>query len=631
MRMTQVLAAPLPVLARMPRATLYAFALLLAVAFSCGAARAQGAEADVVDPPGRVGSITLLAGPASLVDLQTGSRQNAVLNWPVTAGWRLETTRGGQAEVRIGSTALRMNGDATVDFARLDDHFMQIAVLGGSVSLRVRNREILSELEVLTQRERVVFDDVGRYRIDVDLSPGQTVVSAFAGRARIDASGSTFVVPAGQRGEVSTAPMLRFQLTAAIADRFDDWVAARDARDDAVRSTAYVSRETTGIETLDEYGDWRPVEEYGQVWFPRTVPVGWAPYRYGRWGWVEPWGWSWIDEAPWGFAPFHYGRWIVIGGVWGWIPGIIVPRPIYAPALVAWYSRPGFAVGIGAPVGWFPLGPREVYVPAYRHSPRYLRVVNVNHVTNVNQITIVQTPKYVHHHADRSTWLPGDRFGQPDPVHRGHRPPPSEWRQYIARPQPPANVPNTKRRQAAEPLAAPMSAGRVPTDTAPMVRPPAAVPPAVEPQRAEPPRAQPVAPPRMRTEPRENGDAPNADRADRRYSPRSPLPAAQPQRPVAPERARSHEAASVVVPPPAVEAPSHRGRGEGSPGPRDAQRQTRPIAPQPEAAPPVQIQPAPAPPRESTRSPPRNPQANPERGDDNAADRGQGRAPRQAR
>ena len=29
-------------------------------------------------------------------------------------------------------------------------------------------------------------------------------------------------------------------------------------------------------------------------------------------------------------------------------------------------------VAVGAGVGWFPLGPREVYCPTYRVSPRYV-------------------------------------------------------------------------------------------------------------------------------------------------------------------------------------------------------------------------------------------------------------------
>src|SRR5690348_18485961 len=51
---------------------------------------------------------------------------------------------------------------------------------------------------------------------------------------------------------------------------------------------------------------------------------------------------------------------------------------------------PHFAVGIGvgggvgANVGWFPLGPREVYVPSYHVSRTYVNNVNISNTT-VNQ------------------------------------------------------------------------------------------------------------------------------------------------------------------------------------------------------------------------------------------------------
>ena len=86
--------------------------------------------------------------------------------------------------------------------------------------------------------------------------------------------------------------------------------------------------------------------------------AGWAPYRYGHWVWVDPWGWTWIDDAPWGFAPFHYGRWAFAGAGWVWAPGAMAARPVYAPALVAFVGVGG--VGMAA---WFPLGPGEVYRP----------------------------------------------------------------------------------------------------------------------------------------------------------------------------------------------------------------------------------------------------------------------------
>ena len=76
------------------------------------------------------------------------------------------------------------------------------------------------------------------------------------------------------------------------------------------------------------------VPTYGHIWRPRQLMVGWAPYRYGHWAYIGPWGWTWVDDAPWGYAPFHYGRWVNYGGYWGWAPG---PR----------YIRPGLRSRIG--------------------------------------------------------------------------------------------------------------------------------------------------------------------------------------------------------------------------------------------------------------------------------------------
>jgi hypothetical protein len=57
--------------------------------------------------------------------------------------------------------------------------------------------------------------------------------------------------------------------------------------------------------------------------------------------------------------------------------------------LVAWVGGPHFGVGIsvgggfaaGVNVGWFPLGPREVYVPSYPVSRAYITNVNVSSTT----------------------------------------------------------------------------------------------------------------------------------------------------------------------------------------------------------------------------------------------------------
>jgi hypothetical protein len=138
------------------------------------------------------------------------------------------------------------------------------------------------------------------------------------------------------------------------------------------------------------------------VWIPEGVAVGWAPYQVGHWVYVAPWGWTWVDAEPWGFAPFHYGRWALVGGYWGWVPGPIVVRPVYAPALVGFVGGGGFgvsfAVGGGfAGVAWFPLGPRDVFVPGYRASPRYFQNINVTNsrAVNVTQVTNVYNNVYI--------------------------------------------------------------------------------------------------------------------------------------------------------------------------------------------------------------------------------------------
>jgi hypothetical protein len=211
-------------------------------------------------------------------------------------------------------------------------------------------------------------------------------------------------------------------------DAFDAWCDARERREMSSVSARYVPREMVGYEDLDANGVWSEVPPYGMVWRPRAVAVGWAPYHNGHWAWVEPWGWTWIDDAPWGFAPFHYGRWAFAGGAWVWVPGhmavgAVAVRPVYAPALVAFVGGPGFGVAVGAGgvgmAAWFPLGPGEVYRPAYHVSEVYVRNINIVHVSNVTVIDRVGVTnvRYVNQGVVGAvTVVPHDAFVSARPV-----------------------------------------------------------------------------------------------------------------------------------------------------------------------------------------------------------------------
>ena len=131
------------------------------------------------------------------------------------------------------------------------------------------------------------------------------------------------------------------------------------------------------------------------MWYPRAWRSAGLPYRYGHWAWISPWGWTWVDDAPWGFAPFHYGRWVYWGGAWGWCPGPVVVgvRPDVRPGAggLVWRTALRNGVGFGGiGVGWFPLGWGEPFVPWYHYGPGYFRTVNITNtrITNINVVNV---------------------------------------------------------------------------------------------------------------------------------------------------------------------------------------------------------------------------------------------------
>ena len=339
------------------------------------------------DPPARVGRLAYFENQVDFRVDRSDHGGPATLNWPISSGAVLETGPRGQAEVWIGSTAYRLADDSQVEFPVVDDQRVDIRVNGGSLAVSILDRDQVEDVVIATPDGDVRFLTPGRYRIDV--FDERSELSVQAGRAVFDDGQRATPVAAGQK--VSHWSDGNAQLDAdRSSDAFDRWVANRENVTLASQARRYVSPHMTGYQDLDAYGDWRTVPNYGSVWYPRAVADDWAPYRYGRWAWVAPWGWTWIDLAPWGFAPFHYGRWAIIHGCWGWIPGRLVARPVYAPALVAWIGNPGwsisFSFGAAPAVGWFPLAPREVYVPAHRHSAHYVRQVNVAYVRDIKVI-----------------------------------------------------------------------------------------------------------------------------------------------------------------------------------------------------------------------------------------------------
>lgn len=377
------------------------------------------------DPPGRIGRLSLISGTVETWSPGDKAWAAASLNNPITSGWAVWADRDGRAEVRVGSVAVHVAADSQVDFAKIEDDQTVVETARGASHVKLRS---LAERErFLLAADGLQFElrQPGDFRLDFDPVRHRATIRVFSGLARVLDFGEQMDLTGGQQAEIDTVSRRFVSLGQLSRDGFDSWTESRNREQDRQQATRYVSPEMTGIEALDDHGRWESDASYGSIWYPR-VAVGWAPYRFGHWAWIGPWGWTWIDDAPWGFAPFHYGRWVDIGGRWGWVPGRYVPRPVYAPALVGFYGggpRFGVNVSIGiGNVGWFPLGPAEVYRPVYGASINYVRQVNVTHVTNVTQITnIYNAPRAMDHYRyahrpDAATFVPGRVFSGARPV-----------------------------------------------------------------------------------------------------------------------------------------------------------------------------------------------------------------------
>ena len=316
---------------------------------------------------GRVGRVAAVDGTLNHAPEDGAGEWSQIgLNYPVAQGDNLWVGDAGRAEVDYGGGEFRLADDTNVHVSRLYERQLALFIAAGRVIVRVRVLEPDDAVRIDTPAAQIELVRPGLYRIDVAPDSPLTTVIVREGLAQVaTASGIEQVMP-GQTASLAGVANEPLALRSGGGiDDFDRWSAARDRVYEAPRQNAYVSRQMIGQADLDAYGTWQAYPEYGGVWFP-TVEPDWAPYRFGYWTWLPGWGYTWVDQAPWGYAPFHYGRWAYIGGRWGWCPGAFVARPLWAPALVAWYGGPGWRHpgGRTGPVyGWVPLGWREPLAP----------------------------------------------------------------------------------------------------------------------------------------------------------------------------------------------------------------------------------------------------------------------------
>ena len=336
------------------------------------------------DPPAEVARVSVMLGNVSVEPASVDQFSAAEVNDALTTGDRIYADAGANAELETGELAVRMGQQTDLTVTAMTDQLEQFGLAQGSVHLRSFNLQQGTVVELDTPNAAVTVLQPGDVRVDVDPDGGATTVELISGQAQVDGNGFQQVMEPGQRVQLEgNNPVQAEELDAATPDGLDGFSNDRDAvyQNALQGEEAYVNSGTIGAEDLSANGDWETDSDDGAVWYPTAVAAGWAPYSFGHWVWVAPWGWTWVDSYAWGFAPFHYGRWMHKGNRWGWIPGSTAVRPVYSPAMVAFVGGAGLTA-------WFPLGPHETYVPWYHASPLYENRVNVSNQydRNVNEV-----------------------------------------------------------------------------------------------------------------------------------------------------------------------------------------------------------------------------------------------------
>jgi FecR protein len=334
------------------------------------------------EPPGRVGRLAFTDGTVSFHDNEQSQWTPAAVNTPLSTGDSLWTEPNARSEISLAGTRIRMAGATQLDMLAVDDSQTRLQVDEGRIDVKTQAMDTSQPYQIITPRGTISLLQQGDYYVEAGSTEDPTQIGVRAGAAQIQGlDGQLLAVRPGEVGELTgdaATPQLR-TIRSAPPPQPPAW-ADRDRQVSYDQPPQYLTAGVTGYEDLNQYGTWVDDSSYGEVWIPRSVPAGWAPYRTGHWAYEQPWGWTWIDDQPWGFAPYHYGRWANREGRWMWLPPERNVRPVYAPALVAFVGGVELSAMLSrqssAPVGWFPLGPREAYVPPYTTNRDYYQRVN---------------------------------------------------------------------------------------------------------------------------------------------------------------------------------------------------------------------------------------------------------------
>ena len=332
--------------------------LLLSIIFMLAFSLAPLAHAqDIDDEDGhdshaRIVRISYVEGE---VRLDNGHGYESVtMNVPVTEHSWLQTSSDGWAEVQLEDGSLvRLAPDTVIAFTELGrlssgGTITTVDLDQGEAEFKVTKHDD-SDFQVTVRNKTIVLKHSGSFRVtSTNADPMEIVVWKGEVAIHDPDSGSDVAVNKNETFVLDATDPSRYALDkGAEADGLDQW---SKQRDDYLSTYASAGRNYTqspyqyGASDLNYYGQYYDVPEYGNVWQPNGVGIGWDPFSNGYWSYSPGFGYTWVSSYPWGWMPYRYGRWVFVGGRgWCWAPG----------GWSRWYSRPRIAKappGFHAPI-----------------------------------------------------------------------------------------------------------------------------------------------------------------------------------------------------------------------------------------------------------------------------------------
>ena len=361
------------------------------------------------DPPAVAGRLAAVTGSVSFHGAGETQWNGAALNYPVTNGEAFWTEPQASATLEIADSRVVMDDSTELDITALDQNTLAATEAQGAIFLQLNSLPSAQGVSFNTPRGTVQISAIGRYEIVAGDTNDATTVTVVEGSAHVSGNNLSLDIGPQQTATIGGTDTLAGNVGPMQQDTFLQAQLGLQRNRPRAALPPQV-RYMTGASDLQQYGSFSQSAQYGQVWYPNDVANGWAPYRDGHWAYVQPWGWTWVDNARWGFAPFHYGRWVQVEDRWGWVAGEEAeaegsPYPVYSPALVSFVdvggaALAGVAIGFGAAElaggyapGWIPLGPREPYYPWYHCRADYFG--RINRPYGVPRDIIARGPTYI--------------------------------------------------------------------------------------------------------------------------------------------------------------------------------------------------------------------------------------------